>query len=300
MSNISNRCNTSLPSRPPRNPNIKTTLPSIPQLTLQSFRRPVALTCSVSTSLSEMKTKQRDRGSTESSLTPRLLRVKSSLYSQAPVKKTSATRFSLRSLTRAVTPMLVPMGSCINNSSKCSKCSPKYIKLRSNRAMFNSSSSSSWKHLLRMRGRRWKWRRRGSMGYSCSNRWLNSNRNLLRLNLIKEGEEEEVLNPIKPLNKIQANSSSNSSNRIGSSTINNPPKTTCPLLNSNFNNLSLSMGSNNLNTSNRLLLCISSRCNHNSNSLLSSTIKCSTLLKWCHNSSNNRQLCNSHLTHPIF
>lgn len=244
-----------------------------------------------------MKTKPRDRDSTESSLTPRQPRVKLSLYSPGPEKKILATRFSLKSSTRAVMLMLVPMGSCISNSSKCS---PKYIKLRSNRAMWSSSNSSSWKHHLRMRGRRWKWRRRGSMGYSFSNRWLNSNRNRLRLSLIKEGEGEEVLNPIKPLNKIQANSNSNSSNRIGSSTINSQPKTTCPLLSSNFNNLSLSTGSNNLNTNNRLLWCISSRCNHNSNSLLSSTIKCSTLLKWCHNSSNNLQLCNSHLTHPIF
>jgi hypothetical protein len=143
MSNISNRCNTSLPSRPPRNPNIKTTLPSTPQPTLQSSRRPVALTYLVSTSLSEMKTKPRDRDSTESSLTPRPPRVKLSLYSPVPGKKTSATRFSLRSLTRAVMLMSVPMGLCISNSSKCSKCSPKYIKLRSNRVMCSSSNSSS-------------------------------------------------------------------------------------------------------------------------------------------------------------
>jgi hypothetical protein len=65
------------------------------------------------------------------------------------------------------------------------------------------------------------------MGYSYSNRWLSSNRNLSRLSLIKEGEEEEVLNPIKPLNKTQANSNNSSnSNRIGSSTINSPLKIT--------------------------------------------------------------------------
>ena len=130
-SNISNRFNTSLPSRPPQNPNIKTPLPWTPPPTPQSSRQPVALTSQVSTNSNEMKTKPLDSASTVSSQTPKPPRVKSSPYSPAPVKKTSVTRSSLRSSNNHAL-MSVPMaGTCKINSITLRNSNSQQYSLRS-------------------------------------------------------------------------------------------------------------------------------------------------------------------------
>lgn len=109
------------------------------------------------------------------------------------------------------------------------------------------------------------------MESSCNSRWHNNNKNLSLLNPNKEGEEEEVPNLIKPLNRslFSFNSNSNSS-KIESSTINNNQMDhkTLPLSNSLHlnNNLSPSMALHHpLTHSNPL--CISS-CHLNSSNPL--------------------------------
>jgi hypothetical protein len=139
LSNISNRLNTSPPFQLQPNPNIKTILHSTPQPTLRSSRQPVALTFWVSTSSNAMRIKRHDRGSTENSWTPRRPPVKPTLqHSQVPVKKTLATRYSLRSSIN-LRLMSVPMGSCSINSSRCNSKSMR----SSSRTMDSSNNSSS-------------------------------------------------------------------------------------------------------------------------------------------------------------
>lgn len=140
LSNISNRFNIRPPFRLQPNPNIKTTLPSTPQPTHRSSKRPVALTSQESTSSNAMKIKRHDRGSTENSWIPRRPPEKSTLqHSLVPGRKTLATRFSLR-FSINLRLMSVPMGSCSINSSNCNS---NLIKLRNSRTMGSNNNNNS-------------------------------------------------------------------------------------------------------------------------------------------------------------